>query len=50
MRLAVRDNGQGIEGTAQSRIFELFYTADGAKGSGLGLTIASELAERMQGR
>ncbi len=50
VRLAVRDNGHGIEGTVLSRIFEPFYTANGAKGSGLGLTIASELAERMQGR
>ncbi len=50
LRLAVRDNGQGIDGTALSRIFEPYSTADGAKGSGLGLTIASELAERMQGR
>jgi signal transduction histidine kinase len=50
VRLAVRDNGQGIEGSALPRIFEPFYTADGAKGSGLGLTIASELAERMEGR
>ncbi len=48
--LAVRDNGQGIEGSALSRIFEPFFTADGAKGSGLGLTIASELAECMDGR
>ena len=50
VRLAVRDNGNGIEETALPRIFEPFYTADGAKGSGLGLTIASELAERMEGR
>jgi signal transduction histidine kinase len=50
VRLAVRDDGQGIEGAALPRIFEPFYTADDAPGSGLGLTIASELAERMDGR
>jgi len=49
-RLAVRDNGEGIDTTALPRIFEPFYTADDAQGSGLGLAIASELAGRMAGR
>ncbi|MBV9805394.1 MAG: HAMP domain-containing histidine kinase [Solirubrobacterales bacterium] len=50
VRLAVRDDGEGIESQALVRIFEPFYTADDAQGSGLGLAIASELAERMAGR
>jgi signal transduction histidine kinase len=50
VQLAVRDNGEGIDRQALPRIFEPFYTADGAQGSGLGLAIASELAERMTGR
>jgi two-component system, OmpR family, sensor kinase len=50
LRMAVRDNGEGIEPQAMPRIFEPFYTADDAQGSGLGLAIASELAERMAGR
>ncbi|HEX3689471.1 MAG TPA: HAMP domain-containing sensor histidine kinase [Solirubrobacteraceae bacterium] len=50
VRLAVRDDGEGIERLAQQRIFEPFYTADDAQGSGLGLAIASELADRMRGR
>ncbi len=50
VELAVRDNGDGIDGSALPRIFEPFYTADDAQGSGLGLAIASELAERMAGR
>jgi len=49
LRLAVRDDGEGIESAALTRIFEPFYTADDVQGSGLGLTIASELAERMSG-
>ena len=49
VRLAVRDNGAGIDGHTVQRIFEPFYTADEAQGSGLGLAIASELAERMDG-
>ena len=50
IRLAVRDDGDGIDTVAMRRIFEPFYTADDAQGSGLGLAIASELAERMAGR
>jgi signal transduction histidine kinase len=50
VRLAVRDDGEGIAEGALKRIFEPFYTADDAPGSGLGLAIASELAERMAGR
>ncbi|HEX4012022.1 MAG TPA: ATP-binding protein [Solirubrobacteraceae bacterium] len=50
VRLAVRDDGEGIDLPAQQRIFEPFYTADDAQGSGLGLAIASELADRMAGR
>ncbi len=49
VKLVVRDNGDGIETQAQSRIFEPFYTADDVQGSGLGLAIASELADRMSG-
>jgi signal transduction histidine kinase len=49
VRLAVRDNGEGIDAEALPRIFEPFFTADDAQGSGLGLAIASELAERMDG-
>jgi signal transduction histidine kinase len=50
VRLAVRDDGQGISQSALPRIFEPFYTGDDVQGSGLGLAIASELAERMSGR
>ncbi len=50
VRLAVRDDGQGIDPAALPRIFEPFYTGDDVQGSGLGLAIASELADRMNGR
>ena len=50
LRLAVRDDGDGIDRHALPRIFEPFYTADDVQGSGLGLAIASELADRMSGR
>jgi signal transduction histidine kinase len=50
VRLAVRDDGEGIDPGALSRIFEPFFTGDDLLGSGLGLAIASELAERMAGQ
>jgi signal transduction histidine kinase len=49
LRLSVRDSGPGIRTPALERIFEPFYTSDDVQGSGLGLTIARELAERMNG-
>jgi two-component system OmpR family sensor kinase len=47
--LAVRDHGLGIKRPVLPRIFEPFYTSNDAQGSGLGLTIARELAEHMEG-
>jgi signal transduction histidine kinase len=48
--LQVADTGHGIRNQTMPHIFEPFYTsADGARGAGLGLAIARELAERMHG-
>jgi len=48
--LEVADSGLGIRHQTMPHIFEPFFTsADGARGAGLGLTIARELAERMHG-
>jgi signal transduction histidine kinase len=49
VRLAVRDHGLGIKRPVLPRIFEPFFTSNDAQGSGLGLTIARELAEHMEG-
>jgi len=46
-QLAVHDGGPGIPEEALERVFEPFYSADGARGAGLGLAIAHELAVRM---
>jgi two-component system OmpR family sensor kinase len=48
--LTVSDDGAGIPQRVQKRIFERFYTADKSGSSGLGLAIASELAQRMNGQ
>jgi two-component system OmpR family sensor kinase len=46
-RLSVSDSGPGIPEDAIGRVFEPFYSADGARGAGLGLAIARELAVHM---
>jgi signal transduction histidine kinase len=48
--LTVADTGPGLSERARSKAFDRFYTGDAAQGAGLGLAIARELAERMDGR
>jgi PAS domain S-box-containing protein len=55
IRVVVRDEGIGIAGNEQQRIFGKFYRVDpqlsrGVGGTGLGLYICRELVRRMQGR
>jgi two-component system OmpR family sensor kinase len=50
MRLAVRDEGDGLPHADLERIFDPFVTSNGAQGSGLGLAIARELAGAMNGK
>jgi two-component system, OmpR family, sensor kinase len=47
---AVADAGPGLRDGTVGQVFERFYTGDAARGAGLGLAIAQELAERMNGR
>jgi PAS domain S-box-containing protein len=55
VRILISDEGPGIPAGEQDRIFEKFYRLDpdqraGVGGTGLGLYIARELVERMDGR
>jgi signal transduction histidine kinase len=47
--LSVADTGPGVSDGSRSHVFERFYTGDATRGAGLGLAIAKELAERMEG-
>ena len=54
-RFIVADNGPGVPASEEDRIFEKFYRLDpyqhgGIGGTGLGLYIAKELVDRMDGR
>jgi signal transduction histidine kinase len=55
VRVSVADSGPGIPPAEQPRIFEKFYRGDphqthAPSGTGLGLYISQELAQRMNGR
>jgi signal transduction histidine kinase len=47
IRVSVADDGPGL--TDSHQVFDRFYTGDATRGAGLGLAIARELAERMDG-
>ena len=48
--VAIEDSGPGIPRGEQERIFRAFWSRDGGGGTGLGLTIARELAAALGGR
>ena len=55
VRIAIADDGRGLDAAEQERVFEKFYRADPQlarhpAGTGLGLYICKELVERMGGR
>ncbi len=49
LRVAVRDNGPGLNGEQQQRIFEPFFTTK-TKGTGLGMAIAKRIVEAHGGK
>ena len=48
VRIAVEDNGSGMDAATQERIFEPFFTTR-ERGLGLGLSLCETLATRMNG-
>lgn len=50
IEITVTDNGQGIEKSVQSKVFDMFFRHNlKAKGSGLGLYIAKNCVEKLNG-
>jgi PAS domain S-box-containing protein len=47
--VTVADNGIGMDRETSSRIFEPFFSTKGMTGTGLGLWVSSEIAEKHQG-
>jgi signal transduction histidine kinase/FixJ family two-component response regulator len=50
VRFEVRDDGAGMTAEARQHAFDLFYSAKGASGTGLGLFIARQVIQRHGGR
>ncbi len=49
LALTVADTGAGMSKAQQKRIFDAFYTTKGIGGTGLGLWISRDIAERHHG-
>ena len=48
-KVTVADSGPGLDASVTGQVFDRFFTGDSTGGAGLGLAIARELAERMDG-
>ena len=49
-RVVVRDNGSGIEPAALARIFEVFHSSKGSRGTGLGLPVSQKVVREHGGQ
>ena len=50
MVLIVKDNGSGIAPENISKVFEMFYTGKGKRGTGLGLAVSKRIVENHRGK
>jgi signal transduction histidine kinase len=50
MSFIIRDNGPGIDRATQEKMFSLFFSSKGSKGTGLGLYIANDVVHQHGGR
>lgn len=48
--LSVSDNGSGIPPDAQKKLFQVFFSTKGSKGTGLGLAVTHKIIEEHGGR
>lgn len=50
LAISITDNGVGIPVEAVPRIFEIFYSSKGSRGTGFGLAVTYKIIEEHQGR
>jgi len=49
VRFAVKDNGMGMDQETREKMFSLFFSSKGSRGTGLGLFISNQVVERHGG-
>ncbi len=49
VQFTIQDNGKGLSDDEKEKIFDLFYSSKGNKGTGLGLFIASRTIQQHGG-
>jgi signal transduction histidine kinase len=49
MRIEVEDNGLGMDRETREKIFSLFFSSKGIKGTGLGLFISNKIVDKHGG-
>ena len=50
VEVSVEDNGSGMTPDVQKRVFNLFFSTKGEKGSGIGLAVTRKIIERHRGQ
>lgn len=50
LTISVGDNGCGIDAKKQNRVYDLFFTTKGTKGTGLGLPMVQKFVEKLNGK
>lgn len=50
IEIEIKDNGGGMPADVQSKIFNLFFSTKGARGSGIGLSVTRKIIEQHKGK
>jgi signal transduction histidine kinase/pSer/pThr/pTyr-binding forkhead associated (FHA) protein len=50
LHLSVKDNGPGIPSEEQKRVFQIFHSTKGSKGTGLGLAVSQKIIQEHGGQ
>ena len=50
LHLSIKDNGPGIPAEEQKRVFQIFHSTKGSKGTGLGLAVSQKIVQEHGGQ